>query len=255
MAETRRPRTLETLERALTVIETIQDLNGARVSELADELDLPQSTVHGYLATLRLKHYLVKNGDEYDIGLKFLNVGGYVTAREPGYDFAREKVKELARETGERAQFIVEEYGRGTYIHTETEDTAVKIDARIGKESPLHASAAGKAILSTFSRGRVEEIIDQWGLSQLTENTITDRERLFDELETTAERGFSLNREESVEGLHAVGAPIMTPDGQCFGSLSVSAPSNRFQGERFTEDIPFLVLGATNDIELRLAYP
>lgn len=254
MAEPEAPRTLETLERALTVIEAIQELNGARVSELAEHLDLPQSTVHGYLSTLQRNRYLVKTGDEYDIGLKFLNVGGYVTDREPGYDFAREKVKELARETGERAQFIVEEYGRGTYIHTETEDSAVQIDARIGKEKPLHASAAGKAILSTFSQDRVDAVIDRWGQPQLTEHTITDRDRLLDELETTAERGYSLNREESVKGLHAVGAPVMNPDGACFGALSVSAPSNRFQGERFNEDVPILVLGAANDIELRLAY-
>lgn len=248
------PRNLETVDRAFSIIEAIQELDGARVTELADHLGLAQSTVHGYLATLRRNRYLVKVGHEYHIGLKFLHVGGYVTTRDPGYNFARQKVRELAKETGERAQFIVEEYGRGTYLHTETEDPAVQIDARIGKERPLHVSAAGKAILSTFSREEVDAVIDQWGLQALTENTITDRDRLYEELEETAERGFSLNREESVKGLRAVGAPIMRPDSGCLGSLSVSAPANRFKGERFTDEVPLLLLGAANDVELRLAY-
>lgn len=247
-------RNLETVERAISIVEAIQELDGARVTELADHLGLAQSTVHGYLATLKRNRYLVKDGDEYHIGMKFLQVGGYVTTRDPGYNFARQKVRELAKETGERAQFIVEEYGRGTYLHTETEDPAVQIDARIGKERPLHVSAAGKAILSTFPREDVDAVIDQWGLEALTENTITDREELHEELEETAERGFSLNREESVNGLRAVGAPIMRPAGGCLGSLSVSAPANRFKGDRFTEEVPLLLLGAVNDVELRLAY-
>lgn len=248
-------RTLKTIERAVQVIETIQELNGARVLEVADELDLAPSTAHGYLSTLEDNRYLVKKGEEYHIGLKFLNVGGYASHREEGYTFANQKVKELAGETGERAQFIVEEHGRGIYLHTETGNKAVQIDARIGKENYLHASSAGKMILARLPRSRVEEILDRWGLPQLTENTITTRERLYEELDQIRDRGFAFNKEESVSGLRAVGVPVMTPRGTVLGALSVSGPSNRMQEEWFHQELPKLLLGTVNEIELTISYP
>lgn len=254
MSGTEPPRKLETVERAFSIVEAIIELKGARVTELSEHLDLPQSTVHGYLSTLTQNRYLVKQGNQYLIGAKFLAIGGYVTERETGYEFAKLKVKELAEETGERAQFIIEEYGMGTYLRTDMEDPAVQIDARIGKERYLHASAAGKAILSTFSPEEVDTVIDQWGLPALTDNTITEPDHLREELAEITEQGFSLNREESIDGLKAVGAPIMRPEGGCLGALSVSAPANRLKGDRFTEEVPLLLLGAANDVELQLAY-
>lgn len=247
-------RTLATVERAVEVIDAVESLDGAGVTELAEHLDMARSTVHGYLSTLERNQYLVKEDDEYYVGLKLLRLGGYTSNRKPGYKFGMQKVKELARETGERAQFIVEEHGIGTYIHTETEDSAVRIDARIGKKAYLHASAAGKSIMAKLPEERLDEIIDRWGLPQLTENTITDRETLEEELAEASERGYSFNQDESVIGLRAVGVPVMDASGEVLGSLSISAPSNRMQGEYFTEELPRLLLGATNEVELNIAY-
>lgn len=247
-------RTLKTIETAVEVIDVIYERDGARVSEVADELELAHSTVHGYLSTLKDNRYLVKKGAEYRIGLKLLNIGGYASHREEGYTFASQKVKELAAETGERAQFIVEEHGRGIYIHTETGNEAVQIDARIGKENYLHASSAGKVILANLPKSRVEQILDRWGLPQLTENTITSRGDLFKELEQIKDRGVAFNKEESVNGLRAVGVPVMTPQGTVLGALSVSGPSNRLQDKLFHQELPKLLLGIVNEIELKISY-
>lgn len=255
MTQANSSRTLATIERANAVIDALEALHGARVTELADHLDLAQSTVHGYLTTLEQNEYLVKEGDEYHIGMKFLRLGGYASSQKPVYKFAKRKVKNLATETGERAQFIVEEHGRGTYLHTETGDSAVQIDARIGKQTHLHASAAGKAILANLPPDRLEEIIDHRGLPRITENTVVDRDQLGEELSLVKEQSYSFNRDESVVGLRAVGAPVIDSDGHVLGALSISAPSNRMQGDRFTEEIPMILLGAANEIELNIAYP
>ena len=248
------PRSLATVERAIAVVEAVESLDGAGVSDVAAHLDLPPSTAHGYLSTLERNRFLVKEGGTYHIGMRFLHLGGYASERKPAYRFAKRKVKELAAETGERTQFIVEEHGRGTYLYTETGDSAVQIDARIGKENYLHASAAGKAILASLPRDRVDEIVEAWGLPRVTENTITDRAELDAELEAVRERGYGFNEDESVVGLCAVGVPVTGDDGEVLGALSVSAPSNRMQGEYFTEEVPRLLLGAANEVELNITY-
>lgn len=249
------PRKLKTIETAVEIIDKIQERDGIRVSELADELELAPSTAHGYLSTLENNRYLIKKDEEYHIGMRFLNVGGYVKHREEWYKFASQKVEELAGETDERAQFLVEEHGRGIYLHTKTGNEAIQMDARIGKENFLHASSAGKAILANLPDTQVEQILDCRGLPQLTKNTITSREDLYENLQEIRDRGFAFNKEESVNGLRAVGVPVKTPEGTVLGALSVSGPSHRLRDEWFRQELPKLLLSSTNEIELQISYP
>lgn len=242
------------VERSLEMIDAIQELDGARVTELADYLDLAPSTVHSHLSTLEANRYLVKESDEYNVGLEFLSRGGFARQRKSTYTMAFDIVEKLADRTEERAQFLVEEHGRGVYLHTATGDHAVQVNARLGRVNYLHASAAGKAIFSHLPERRVEEIIDRWGLNQFTEETITDRETLWDELETTRERGYSFNFEESITGLRAVGVPVRDPAGQVIGAFSISGPTNRLKGEWISKEIPDLLLGAANELELNTEF-
>lgn len=245
---------LTTIETTLEIVEAIEAMEGARVSELADRLDAPASTIHGHLATLHQQSYLTKEGDEYHIGLQFLNRGGHARQRKEGYRLADEKVEQLAAETGERVQFVVEENGRGYYLHTDIGENAVLADARIGKRIHLHDSSAGKAILAQLPEDRVHSIVDRWGLPAFTEHTTTEREELLEELEEVREQGYALNKEETHKGLHAVGAAVETQQGQVLGAFSVSGPSNRLKGERLEQEIPDLLRGITNELELKLSY-
>lgn len=246
--------TLSTIERAMDIVDTVAELNGARVSEIADQLDIPPSTAHGHLKTLHQRSYLIKEGDEYHLGLQFLNRGGQARRRKETYRLAEEKVNSLAEETGERVQFIVEEQGRGYYIHTATGEKAVRADARIGKRTYLHDSSAGKAILAHLPEDRVCEIIERWGLPSFTKHTITEKEQLLQELEEVRDQGYAFNQQETHQGLHAVGAAVKPHQGQVLGAFSISAPSNRMKGERMEEQIPDLLQGVTNELELRLSY-
>lgn len=247
--------TLSTIERGFEVVRTLRQMGGARVTELAEELDMAPSTAHKYLATLAQERFVVKEGDEYHVGLEFLDLGTYAKNRKKGYRLSVPKVREIAEETGERAQFVVEEYGRGIYLHTEaSEARAVLTDRRAGIRRYLHASAAGKAILANLPEHRVDEIIDEHGLPAETEHTITDREELREELARIRETNVSYNNEESVDGLRAVGVPVHGADGLVLGSLSVSGPSNRLKGSLYREEIPDLLLGHANEIELNIRY-
>lgn len=246
--------TIATVETSLRIVEAIAALDGARVSEVAEELEIPVSTVHGHLKTLHEQSYLTKEGDEYHVGMQFLNHGGLARERKKGYQLAEQKVEKLAAETNERAQFVVEENGRGYYTHTASGEDAVLADARIGKRIHLHDSAAGKSILAELPEDRVHEIIDRWGLPAYTEHTITEKPELFEELELIREQGYALNKQETHKGLHAVGATVKTYQGQLLGAFSVSGPSNRLKGHRLREEVPDFLRGVTNELELRLSY-
>lgn len=255
MSRPRKTDTLSTVHRAFAVIEALRELEGARVTELADHLDLAPSTTHKYLATLEAERCLIKDGDEYHVGMEFLDIGTYAKYRKKGYRLCARKVTEIAEATGERVQFVIEEHGLGIYLHTEASDeNAVMIDRRDGVHRHLHSTAAGKAILAELPTARVDEIIAEHGLPAETDRTIVDQASLDEELDRIHEAGVSYNDEESVEGLRAVGVPVFRPDGVVLGAFSVSGPSNRLKGDRFREEVPNLLLGHANEIELNLRY-
>jgi DNA-binding IclR family transcriptional regulator len=101
---------------------------------------------------------------------------------------------------------------------------------------------------------RIEEIIDRWGLPQETEQTITSREALYEELDRIRDRGYAFNREEHLKGVKAVGAPVLADDGRVVGAFSVSGPVHRMKGEWFEEEVTNTVLGISNELELKITY-
>lgn len=247
-------RPLKTVETAIDIVDAIQRSDGSDVQELAREFDLAQSTVHGYVKTLENRGYLTVDDGEYHVGLEFLNKGGHARKRKREYDFIIGKLDDLAEQTGERVQFIVEENGRGYYIHTSIGENAVHVDAHIGKKIHLHASSAGKAILATLPEERVHQILDRWGMPEYTQHTVTDREELFDELHSIREMGYATSEQESITGLRAVGAPIQPYESNPIGAISFSGPAHRLTGDWYDEEVPNLVLGVANEIELDLKY-
>lgn len=247
-------RSVKSTRTTFRIIETLEVSNGARVTDLAEKLELAKSTIHQQLSALYELGYVTKENGQYELGLKFLDLGEYVRTRKPLYNLAEPLVEELATETGERAQFFAEEHGRAVYIHTKQGEHAVQADRRVGKQRYLHSSAGGKAILAHLSPEKIEAVIDQWGLPQETDNTHATRESLLEDLEVIRERGYSLNQAESISGLWSVGVPVMDPDGRPVGSFSISGPRHRMKAERVNEEIVDLLLGTANELELNIAY-
>lgn len=247
-------RRLQTTANSLEVIEALHELDGARIEELADYLEMANSTVHGHLSTLREYGYVVNEGGEYQIGLKFLELGEYTKQRKEANRMAEQLVEELAEETGELAQFLVEEQGVGIFLHKAEGKHGVRTVTQIGRRHPLHQLAAGKAILSQFPTSRIEEILERRGVSASTDQTITDRDTLKAELETVRERGYAVNDEEFMTGVRAIGVPVTLASGQVAGAFGLAGPAHRMSGQRFEEEIPDLLLGTVNELEVNLEY-
>lgn len=247
-------KTIQSVDRAFRIIEYIQANNGVTLTELTSEFDLSKSTVHYHLNTLMKHGYVVKEGETYRIGLRFLDPAMYAKNRKKEHQIIQPKVAKLAEETGERAQFITEENGLGIHVHSELGENGIQSNSRVGKVVYLHTTSAGKAILASMPREQVETVIDTYGLPELTDRTITDRDELFDTLEQIRERGYAFNRAERKDGMMAIGAPVNGPSGRVLGAVSVTGPVRRMEGEHRSY-LPDLLLDVTEEIRLRLEFP
>lgn len=246
--------TIGSVKRAFEIVDYLRTADYASVTDVANAVNCAKSTAHRHLETLVEEEFVIREDNQYALGLKFLDHGEPARSRKPAYDLAAEKVTSVAEETNERAQFLVEEYGHGVYVHRATGKNAVDVNTHLGKRVPIHASAAGLAILSELSEERVDKIISGRGLKSLTEETITEPDVLYNELESIRSRGYSINDQGFVSGLRAVGVPITDADNEIIGGLSVAGPINRLEEERFQEELPSLLLGVASELELKIAY-
>ncbi|AGB37073.1 IclR family transcriptional regulator [Natronococcus occultus] len=246
-------REIRTITNMFQIVDVLMKQDGAQVTEIATELDLAKSTVHQQLSTLYNNGYVIKENGEYHVGLKFLTIGEYARQRREWSGLAKQMVEQLAETTNERAQFFIEEHGRAIYLYTAAGERAVQANRQSGELRYLHSSAGGKAILSRMDRERIEKIIDRWGLPQETDQTITDTDELFDELEATRERGYSINKQESISGLWAIAVPVVA-NGEVVGAFSVSGPRHRMEKDWFQEELPNTLLGTANELEIKIEY-
>ena len=244
---------VKSVAKTLRIIQTVQELDGATVTDVAAEIDVSKSTVHNHLATLEQFEYVVKEGDKYDLGFRFLDHGEHALARDPRLKLVEPKVEQVAAKTDELCQFMIEEHGKGIIVFREKGDNAVETKLRIGARLHLNHTTAGKAICAAHSDSRVEAFVERHGLPEKTNQTITSVGDLLDELATIRQRGYAFDREEHIEGLHAISVPISTDEGQVLGALSVAAPSYRLRSEQQEQDLADLLLGVANEIELNLS--
>lgn len=246
---------IKTTETVLGIAEALKNSEeGLGVTELATELGKAKSTVHTHLQTLEEHGFVIRNGDRYQLGLRFLDYGMSARNASAYYQVSKPKVDELSKHIEQKVWCVTEEQGRGIRLYFSDQYNKLQTNAYIGERMYLHQSANGKAMLAFFPQKRVEEIIDRHGLPAATERTITDREELFDELERIRERGFAINRGESVWGLTGIGAPVCDKNGNVLGSISVAAASHLLKDERLETEIPEQLLSTINEIEINLTH-
>ncbi|WP_254274574.1 IclR family transcriptional regulator [Haloarcula marina] len=245
---------VKSVKKTFDIINMVQDLDGASLTTVSQQMGMPQSTTHNYLKSLEEAEYLINDDGTYRVGIRFLEHGAYARNRMKIYETAKPEIDKLASETGELANLLVEEHGLGSYLHRAQGEDAVQVEAHVGTRVSLHSTGLGKAILAYLPAKQRDEILDRQGLPERTPRTITDRDELLEELEEIRENGFAFDDEERLKGLRCVAAPIHSNSDRVLGAISISGPTNRLRGDRYYEELPTKLLEAMNVIELNITH-
>lgn len=250
----KKPRMINAVNITCEVIDALQEHNDLGVTQLADELDYAKSTIHSHLRTLEENELVVHQDDVYRLSFRYLDLAEHVKQQFGKYDVVKTEVDNLANETGEVAQFATEEHGRAVYLYKSKGAKGVETSSNIGERGPMHSTSLGKTMLSKMSTERVNEILDCHGMPRKTIDSITDREELFEELERVREHGYAVDDQENVTGIRCIAAPVIDTDDRVLGSVSVSGPSSRFDGERLATELPTAVKHTANVIEINFKF-
>lgn len=238
-------------ERVLDIIEALKRRTTAGVTELAEEVEMPKSTVHVHLSTLKDRGYVVQNDDRrYRLGLQFLDIGMEVRETQEMYDEVVPKLDEIADETNEKVWWVVEENGKAVFLAKSLGSRAIRTNSRIGQHTELYELAGGMAIMSVLPEDRLETILDGYSFPLEDGRNRNDLEA---ELAKIREQGVAYGPEYFLKGVSGVGAPLTDNSGSVYGAISISGPSDRLD-DRITTDFADLVRGVTGELRVNLSY-
>ncbi len=231
---------IQSVAHALDLLEEFSgEVNELGVTELSRRLKLHKNNVFRLLATLESKGYVEQNKitENYRLGLKALELGQRYIKQVGLIKQARPFLEEVVDRVGETTYLGIMRDGYAIYLDAAEADRTVRVVSRVGLRLPAHCSAIGKAQVAFLSESELERIFPSKTLERFTENTITDRDELFEHLERVREEGYALDNEEYEREVRCVGVPVFDYTGRVVGGISVSGPAYRMDPSRLEEEI------------------
>ncbi|MCW2794537.1 IclR family transcriptional regulator [Nocardioides sp.] len=244
---------VQSVDRALTILEVLARGGEAGVTEIAAELGVHKSTAFRLVATLEAHRLVEQTGErgKYRLGFGILRLAGATSARLDVVQEARPLCRQLAADTGETVNIAVLSEHSALYLDQVAGSSALQSHNWVGQHIPLHATSNGKVLLSGLDQPRLDELLGK--LSAYTPMTITKKSELRAELERVRTQGYALAVDELEVGLTAAAAPIRNAHGDVVASMSVSGPTFRLTPERVEEAVRLLV-GAALEVSHRLGW-
>lgn len=207
------------------------------LSEIYRKTNMSKPTVYRLLSSLEHCGFLrkVKHSEQdirYQLGLRLLELGYIVSERLELRQVALPHMKKLRDDINEIVHLVVLDGEKATYIEKVESSQAIRLYTRIGRSSPLYIGSGPKLLFAWMTEEQRETILNNLHLDPLTENTITDKGRLRQELENIRTQGFALSYGEQNIDTTGISYPVKDYTGEVVAALTVSGPANRFESER-----------------------
>ena len=226
-AETGSP-TARGAQRALDIFATFaREHRPLSISELARLLNIPTSTCHGLVKTLEQCGYLseIKRARGYYPTGLLLRQAGEIARYDPIPAFLGPLLEAVREETGETVVLGKRVRNRAIYLEVLESSEGLRYIAKVGDVRPFHATAVGKALLSTMSEDERSRVVSQIAYEPLTNRTITSAEKLLKSVEEGRKRGWFMCDGEYYADICALAVPVnVHGDQYC---VIVSGPRDR----------------------------
>ncbi|MDT5100637.1 MAG: hypothetical protein QOC76_4374 [Mycobacterium sp.] len=227
---------VQSVDRALLVLEILATLGHAGVTEIAAELGVHKSTVSRLIAVLESRGYVEQATErgKYRLGFTISRLARASSGHLDLVKLSQDVCDMLAPEVGETTNLAILDEDRIVNIVETIGPEQISLRTWVGQSCPAHATSSGKVLLAGLDaqdlRGRLAATLESF-----TANTVVTLADLERELAGVRERGWASVVEELEVGLNAVSAPIYDAGSNVIAALSVSGPAYRLSPDRFPE--------------------
>lgn len=246
---------VQSVDRAISVLEILARRGEAGVSEVAAELTVHKSTAFRLLETLEDRGMVEQTADrgKYRLGFGVVRLAGAVSARLDVVQQGHAPCEQLAENVGETVNLAVLREHYAVNVDQVRGRATVTTHNWVGQLTPLHATSSGKVLLAAQSPAGRRAAFAASGLPAYTPATLVEAAALEAHLADVRQRGYAVTVEEYEIGLNAVAAPVRGSGGAVVAAVSASGPAYRCPVERLEEMVP-AVVAAGEEISRRLGY-
>lgn len=215
-------------------------------TEVNATLKLPKPTVHRLFHTLEAEGFIQRDidGRSYSPGARLRRLSMDVLSSVRIRTARLAVLNALAEEVGETCNIATPDRHVMTYLDRVETKWPLRIQLPVGSSVPFHCTASGKMYLSTFQAPHLRTYLSATKLNASTPHTITDPAKLTDELSLIAERGYSTDNEEFIEGMVAIAVPISDNRNRLLATLSIHAPTQRISLNDLKAHVPLITSSA-----------
>ena len=235
----------ETLEKGLRILELFgSEGEGFTLGGISRRIGVNKTSVHRYVSTYCALGYLRRDGRTrlYKLGARTMALAHSFLQRAELVQQVKPLVDEVHRRFDLHVDVAVVQ-GDAIYViyRRESKDTLAFCHFTTG--FGLYYLATGKAALAFMDDDELQDRLARLELVPKTDKTITDKKKLMDELAHIRKTGYSVNHEESVPGLIAIGAPLISLHTQkVMGGVSFDSSTAEFSMEEFERKYAAIVV-------------
>jgi DNA-binding IclR family transcriptional regulator len=213
------------LERALQILDAFSfEKRELSLGDLSRDLNLPKATVYRLCSTLIKYGFLKTNGSlhTYSLGLKLFALGGVILASFSLRKVAAAHLTNLQSKTGETVFLGILENDELIYIDKkEDERKPIRFSSDVGMRRPAHWGMLGQVLMAFLEDEAVEDVLRRNPLRPFARKSITSEATFKERLRKIREQGFNIDREEALEGVGGVAAPIHDHTGKVVAGVGV----------------------------------
>ena len=204
------------------------------VTEISRAVGLSKGTVHGLIRTLLQQRFLQQDSAtrKYRLGLKIYELGIILSGTLEINQKAAGPLNQLSKETLLECRVAIWDGDSMVITSSVHPRPRAVLPHQFGPRVHAYCSAIGKTVLAFLDPEQVDSYLKRTVFVAFTPSTVTDKQLLAAELELTRRRGYAIDREEAVQGLSCIGAPIYQRSGEIAGAISVSGNTQRVLGEK-----------------------
>ncbi|MGI8307402.1 IclR family transcriptional regulator [Saccharopolyspora sp. ASAGF58] len=236
---------MQSVDRAVTVLELLARNGEAGITEIAGELGVHKSTASRLVSVLEARGLVEQLGErgKYAIGFGIVRLAGAATERMDLPRLGRPFCESLAADLGETVNIAIRDNDVAINISQARGTAAVTAHNWVGQRTPLHATSSGKVLLAYAPQEDQEELLVR-PLERYTTRTVTNAGELRKDFELIARDGYATSYEELELGLNAAAVAVYNHEGDVIAALSASGPSYRFSRKRMREVVGAMRIAA-----------
>ncbi|TDJ73974.1 IclR family transcriptional regulator [Pseudomonas putida] len=215
----------QVIARAAAVLKTLENQReGLSLSQVAKASGLPRTTVHRIVTALEAQQMVITGSAGIRLGPALVRLAA--SAHTDLVAIARPYVESLGRRTRETVDVCVYRGLHAISVDQYPSDQELRVVSPVGTAFPIHCTAHGKALLSTFSDEFLTQMLTE-PLERRTASTLISLSELMGSVNLVRQQGWAIDQEEHARGVCGIGVNIRSGLSEHY-AISLAVPALRF---------------------------